>query len=349
MPLMVVMFLLANPIIRWFVLPLTQVLQASGLPPVVQTLSPQEMLLTKFKLAFICALVISAPWILYQGWKFIAPGLHQHERRFVRFLIPGSAVLTAAGVSLMYWVMLPLMLFVLVAVSTSVNLSPPTDMTDPRVVEAMDLVTTVELRTVEPEAPADGDVWMQWPSMELRVAVPGDTPGTVEILSVPKPPPSSVEQQFRLSSYLNFVLLLMLGIVIAFQMPLVMLLLGWLGLADPDWLAGRRRHALLVLGLVSALVTPADALSMLMMLFPLYGLYELGIWLMRRAPASAVAEGELFRLRRVFGRRATSAPDKPTPPSAQAGEPSQTDGTIPRTPPARQSDSPPTDGEGDSS
>ena len=97
-----------------------------------------------------------------------------------------------------------------------------------------------------------------------------------------------VAQIFRLNSYINFVLLLLLGITVAFQMPLVILLLGWLGVVSPDGLARQRKYALLACALVAAITTPADIVSMLMMLIPLYLLYELGIFLLRVLPASRV-------------------------------------------------------------
>jgi sec-independent protein translocase protein TatC len=81
----------------------------------------------------------------------------------------------------------------------------------------------------------------------------------------------------------------MFAIGIAFQLPMVMLLLGWLGIVTPAWLRKNRKYALLILGIISAMITPQDAVSMLMMLVPLYLLYELGIALIVWVPAARVA------------------------------------------------------------
>ena len=157
-----------------------------------------------------------------------------------------------------------------------------------------------------------------------------------------------IAQQFRLSDYIGFVLLMFLAIVIAFQMPLVVLLLGWLGLASTAWLKRQRKYALLVCGVVSAIITPADVISMIVMLVPLYTLYELGILLLMIAPASKVAEGRVFELGRSRRSPADNAdPDKQVTPSAQPGEPAQPDDTIARTPPASESQNEPSDGGGD--
>ena len=70
---------------------------------------------------------------------------------------------------------------------------------------------------------------------------------------------------------------------------MVMLLLGWIGVVTPDWLRKNRRYAILILALISALITPQDVISMLMMLVPLYLLFELGIQLIVWVPMSKVA------------------------------------------------------------
>jgi len=138
---------------------------------------------------------------------------------------------------------------------------------------------------------------LSWPrsSMKLWLVVMDAKTGTLQPVHVPAPPEPRISQVYRISWYVNFVLVLLLGMVVAFQMPLVLVILGWTGLATPQWLRSRRRHALLVCAAVSAIITPADAVSMLMMLFPLYGLFELGILLMVLAPAKKVAEGTVFK------------------------------------------------------
>ena len=219
----------------------------------------------------------------------------------------------------MYFVMLPLMLQVLVLFGASLNVGAVGDAEDPRVTEILTAGPTLELRLEDPETPEIGDVWLRWPQMELFVAVeapppeadpdeaggnppPVLSPGAVEIVRVPQWRDSMITQEFRLTTYINFVLLLMLGIVLAFQMPLVILLMGWLGLVTADGLRSRRKYAIFICAAVAAMITPADALSMLMMLVPLVALFELSIVLLVFAPASAVAEGAVlkrFRPRRT--------------------------------------------------
>ena len=59
---------------------------------------------------------------------------------------------------------------------------------------------------------------------------------------------ATISQQYRLSEYVNFVLVLAVGTVIGFQMPLVVMLLGWIGIATPEWFRKQRRYALFACG-----------------------------------------------------------------------------------------------------
>jgi sec-independent protein translocase protein TatC len=66
-------------------------------------------LMTPFKLAFYIALVLAMPYVLYQAWAFIAPGLYRQEKRFALPLLVSSVVLFYAGVAFAYFVVFPLM------------------------------------------------------------------------------------------------------------------------------------------------------------------------------------------------------------------------------------------------
>ncbi len=64
--------------------------------------------LTPFKLALIAAIFIAVPYLLYQGWAFIAPGLYQHEQKLVIPLMVSSTLLFYAGIAFAYYVVFPL-------------------------------------------------------------------------------------------------------------------------------------------------------------------------------------------------------------------------------------------------
>ncbi len=283
LPLAVLFFFVADPIVRWFLVPLYTVLEQHGLPTQVQVLSPPEFIIAEMKIAIGAAILTAGPWILYQLWQFVSPGLHRHERRFVYFLIPLSTLLGILGLALMYFFMLPVILDFMVTIAGSIELQVNTI----AIGESMSNVTfpILEAQPVIAEA---GDAWIKIPEGVMTVAIPSTEDGVLQTLTMPMSHGSLISQQFQLSSYLGFVIMLMFAIAISFQLPMVMLLLGWMGVLRPDWLRQRRRYALLVLALISAIITPQDVISMLMMLIPLYMLYELGIQLIVWVPMSRV-------------------------------------------------------------
>ncbi|TWI61786.1 sec-independent protein translocase protein TatC [Pseudoduganella lurida] len=59
--------------------------------------------LVPMKVTLVLALIIALPWVLYQAWAFIAPGLYQHEKRLVAPLVISSSLLFALGVAFCYF------------------------------------------------------------------------------------------------------------------------------------------------------------------------------------------------------------------------------------------------------
>jgi sec-independent protein translocase protein TatC len=64
--------------------------------------------LTPFKLSLIAAIFLAVPYLLYQAWAFMAPGLYQHERKLVVPLLISSTLLFYAGIAFAYYVVFPL-------------------------------------------------------------------------------------------------------------------------------------------------------------------------------------------------------------------------------------------------
>jgi sec-independent protein translocase protein TatC len=87
--------------------------------------------------------------------------------------------------------------------------------------------------------------------------------------------------QARFSEWISFAIVLPLMFGISFQLPLVMLFLERLQIFDAKTFTEQRRMAILIISIISMVLTPADPVSMLLMMFPLIGLYELGIVMCR--------------------------------------------------------------------
>jgi len=85
--------------------------------------------MTPFKLAFFVAVFLAMPYILFQIWAFVAPGLYRREKRFAVPLMVSSVVLFYAGVAFAYFAVFPVM-FAFFASTTPQGVSLMTDITN---------------------------------------------------------------------------------------------------------------------------------------------------------------------------------------------------------------------------
>lgn len=88
-----------------------------------------------------------------------------------------------------------------------------------------------------------------------------------------------VQPQIRLSEWISFAVMLPLMFGVSFQLPMIMLFLERINVFEVTDYREKRRMAVLVIAFLSMMLTPADPMSMLLMMFPLVLLYEFGIFL----------------------------------------------------------------------
>jgi sec-independent protein translocase protein TatC len=100
-----VLFPFANDIYTFIAGPIRAVLPEGSTMIATQVASP---FLTPFKLALVAAVFVAMPYLLYQAWAFIAPGLYQHEKRLALPLLASSIVLFYLGMTFAYYVVFPL-------------------------------------------------------------------------------------------------------------------------------------------------------------------------------------------------------------------------------------------------
>jgi hypothetical protein len=216
------------------------------------------------------------------------------------------------------------MLHVMVSIGANVKVRGSTSPVDPQVEAAMHLGQPIAILSEAPAAPVVGQKWLVWPDIGRAFIAAANADGTVAVHPLPAAPTATISQQFRLSEYINFVLVLAAGTVIGFQMPLVIMLLGWIGVASPQWFRQQRRYAMFACAAAAAIITPSsDLISMLILMLPLYALYELGILLLVIAPASKVAQGRVLSVPRWSWRRSDNA----APAAKHSREPLQPAGT----------------------
>lgn len=99
-----VCFYFSGEIMKFLSLPLYQALPP-GTKPVF--IDQAGAFFTLTKMSFLAAVLFSLPWILYQAWAFVAPGLYEHEKRFAFPLILSSVFFMVVGISFAYFFVLP--------------------------------------------------------------------------------------------------------------------------------------------------------------------------------------------------------------------------------------------------
>ncbi len=278
-PILIGALVVGKWLLAILIAPLAEELAKADLAPQLQAVSPTETFNNYLKVSFVSALVVGAPWLVAQGWLFVAPGLYNNERRFAYLLAPLSILLTTLSVLFLYYVILPVILAFFIAFGSNMPTSAPDTGPWPDGVPTM----TVPIVPLEPTEPTVGQLWFNSTMRQLRLHTPDG------VLGVPMVADALVAQQYRVHEHVKFVLNLAIAFAISFQMPVVVLLLGWAGIIEPKTLAKYRRHAIMVLCVLGAFLTPADPLSMVLLAGPLYLLYELGMLLLRIFPAWRVA------------------------------------------------------------
>ena len=158
------------------------------------------------KVTLFCAFIVALPYVLYQVWAFVAPGLYHHEKRLAGPVIASSFLMFLAGMAYCYFVVFGF-IFKFIA---------------------------------------------------------GFAPASVSVAP-------------DIEAYFSFVLGMFLAFGLAFEVPIVVLLLARFGVVDVAKLRKVRPYVVVGAFVVAAVFTPPDVVSQLLLAIPLCVLYELGI------------------------------------------------------------------------
>jgi sec-independent protein translocase protein TatC len=273
--------------------PAFMALREHGQNPALQSLGPPDSFLLYLKVALLCGMIISSPWILWQMWQFVAAGLYAHERRYVRLAIAPSFVLFFVGVSFMYFIVLPMILNFFVGFSSEFPLPDwaPSAL-ERRLYGIEDTSGTSELPEVyarvplladDPVNPPPGSTWINTRTHQQKIQLE-DGDQYVHNLT-PSTKQTAIVNQYSIRDYASFVLRMSLAFGIAFQVPVVVLFLTASGLVPRNDLARMRRYVIFGFAVLSAILTPPDVISQILLAIPMVLLFEGGMiaaWLFER-------------------------------------------------------------------
>ena len=88
-----------------------------------------------------------------------------------------------------------------------------------------------------------------------------------------------IVNEFDITSYVGTITTLVLGSGVLFQLPIVVYFLSQVGIVTPQFLRHYRKHAIVIILVIAAIITPPDPLSQTLITFPLYLLYEFSIFI----------------------------------------------------------------------
>lgn len=162
--------------------------------------------------SLVVGLIAAFPYVFYEVWKFISPGLYDKEKNAARGAVFFVSLLFFMGAAFGYYILSPLSINFL----SNYQLDP------------------------------------------------------------------SISNEFDITSYVSTLSMLVLASAVMFQLPIVIYFLTQAGLVSSLMLKTYRRHAIVTILIVSALITPPDVISQILIAMPILVLYEAGIIIAKR-------------------------------------------------------------------
>jgi sec-independent protein translocase protein TatC len=245
-------------------------------------LDPTEAFFTYIKVSFLAGLVVASPWVFYQIWKFVAPGLYQKERRMVWPFVISASALFIGGSMFCFTTVFPWAFTFLRSFETQPQDKTPLPPDRPAIVEMVRGEIDQRLKAL-----GGGEVVAAMPPAQRdQVARRIEDQVLNRLLEAltqerTKPGQLTIKAQFTMRAYLSFTALLLIAFGVIFETPLVLVFLGRVGIVSSAGLRKKRKYAILGMFVVAAILTPPDVVTQVLMAVPLVALYEISIWLVR--------------------------------------------------------------------
>ena len=255
--------------------PMIGALKGADVTPQLFYTSVTDPFFVYLKLASIAAFVVAGPWVLWQGWGFIASGLYPHERKAVTGYLPLSLGLFFGGIYFAWKVILPITLAFFLGFGGTIPL--PQAGESPRVAVEADVRVSVPTLAGDPVTPLPNEIWYDAVAQRLKMNLGG------QIRVIPFGPQNLAAPIITLPQYVSLVLLLLVVFGLSFQMPLVVTALIRTRLVEADTMRQNRRYIYFGIVIAACVITPGDVLTATLgLLGPLILLFELGLWLGER-------------------------------------------------------------------
>jgi len=188
---------------------------------IIQSRTLTGQFTTHIGVSFVVGLIVGFPYVFWEIWQFVKPGLYPKERNMTRGSVFFVSLLFFLGISFGYWILSPL----------SINFLANYQIDE------------------------------------------------------------SIQNEVDLLSYIETLVMMVLACGLMFQLPMVILVLAKGGLVTASFLKIYRRHAILIIVVISAILTPSpDMFSQVIVALPIYMLYELSILLAARVERRAEIE-----------------------------------------------------------
>ena len=170
-----------------------------------------ELFITHIKVSLVLGFVLAFPYIFWEFWRFIKPGLYEKEKNLARGTVGICSILFIMGILFGYYVIAP---------------------------------------------------------FGVRWLAGYDLPGAMS--------------QPTVSSYVNYMVMFTLPAGIIFELPVFVYIFTKLGLINSEIMRKYRKHSIIAILLLSALITPPDVITQFLIGIPLLVLYEVGIFISAR-------------------------------------------------------------------
>lgn len=294
----VLCYIFIDYIMSFLTWPVYEVYRAHGFDPVMHTFSPSEGFMLSLKVSILVGMIVSAPYSIMQIWGFIAAGLYVKERKWVRSFAPVSISLFFAGAIFLIVAVNPLLLNFLLTYQTEL---PDISKYMPRFLIANSGIGMIGVSDAasqpademasRPPVPAfendppgpipEGFEWINRTERERRIMFGGKIYRLSRLELVGRG--NRIEPDLRLEEIIPFTLGLAAAFGVGFQVPVVVSFIALIGLFSAADMARYRRHVIFAMAIGAAFITPSpDPFSMSLLLIPMVGLFEAGLYVARR-------------------------------------------------------------------